>query len=1613
VWAWGYNAFGQLGDATTTNRSTPVSTANLSGVTGIAAGGHHTLAARGDGTAWAWGRNSSGELGDGTTTDRITPVQVQDLTPGAYVNGVSHHCLGVMDDGPVGAWGTNGAGQLGDGTTTARTAPVQVQNLSGATAIAAGGRSGLAGHNLALLPDGTVRAWGHNNEGQLGDGTRTSRTTPVAVSGLTNVVAIAADGNSSYALKGDGTVWAWGDNSSDQLANSGVNRRATTAVQSNITDVVFIAAGAEHALAIKSDGTAWAWGRNNQGQLGNGGGGNPNSKSAVPVQVASLTDVEVVAGGHAHSLARIAAGSRWGWGLNNFGQLGDATISNSSLPVKATIPPAVTLDHPQDGAALTGVETLRATVTDGDSVSVVEFLADGELVGSDDAAPYSFAWDTTTLEPGPYTIRARVNDGAGNVGLSEPAGVTVEPATPIVVLDYPQDGATLTGVEMLQATVTNGDSVAAVQFLVDGEVVGAAEGAPFSFAWDTTSAAPGPYAIQARATDGTGAVVAVSEGANITVENEASAPIVTLDYPQEGAILTGIETLQATVTDGDSVAAVQFLVDGEMVGSDDSAPYSFAWDTTSVAPGPYTVQARATDGTGTVVAVSDTASVTVENDAAAPTVTLDSPVAGSTLFHTETLTATAASEVGVAKVEFMVDEAVIGEDETAPYSFDWDTSGVADGSRTLSARVWDTWGNSAMSSTVSVTVGNSLPSSERVHADFEQGELTTDAFVRYGMYAMANASLLPSRYQSDSLEEGSASIRIYEFLAEWDNITEETRQHVLDFFTLQEDDGDGGLSTFSTTSSTAGSECDLTVHIHFDPAPLKCRRMTENFRILYTRKAVDPVHGVTTAFVDRLAESLENAHSIFTGSTTGQMGYRSPVGRTDVIVRERFPWSGGLAMPFTETITIDQDANMYEDRSIIEAVDTIGLAPHELFHIIQYQYVPWSDVIRSFSSGGSLLWWMEASAAWAAHKAAPANTSYMSNLPLFLGEPSAPLTAASPGNVGKRHYGAFIFAQYLEESLARSAIRQSWERLSVPGTDVVQAIGDVMNGYGREWAGELARFAEGNYRLGTPVEGGNGTWRGFYSDPHSDKWRQTLEDEDLPTKGDDLGSARPARQRMDLELGQTTSSGGAVVQPGGSSYLDVKPQNAQAGTLTFDIRTTVDDSLEEEPHARFVVLSFKSVQDGVTTRHEFCDRTSVPMADGTGSIAVELAEDCSFATLVAVHGDPASGRSLTAKWTVSFNKMGAVCPAQAGIWHALAIKEDGSLWAWGWNGSGALGDGSRDSSTTPVQVEGMSDVVEVAAGSRHSVALKDDGSVWAWGSNTRGQLGIGDPGDDSCGTVCSSTTPVAVNLTGTFTAVASGEWHSLALRDDGTVWAWGENGYGQLGDGTSGWGNDRFGPVQVSGIDDAVAIFAGPSGFHSFARLEDGTVMAWGSNFNGELGVGSSAELSAVPLPVVGPPDFRQLQAGGPPNSIGLHADGRVSAWGYQVDDTWPSVPVTVEGAKGVVGVSAGGEHYLAARADGRVYAWGFNMVGEIGDGTQWTWNPSPGFVRNPDLFGLPGSHLFNVACVSAGDYFSLAVKRDGTLLAWGWNDEGQLGNGSTDSSSLPVPVAISHVRQP
>ncbi|MFI8631293.1 RCC1 domain-containing protein [Microbacterium sp. NPDC077663] len=364
--------------------------------------------------------------------------------------------------------------------------------------------------------------------------------------------------------------------------------------------------------------------------------------------------------------------------------------------------------------------------------------------------------------------------------------------------------------------------------------------------------------------------------------------------------------------------------------------------------------------------------------------------------------------------------------------------------------------------------------------------------------------------------------------------------------------------------------------------------------------------------------------------------------------------------------------------------------------------------------------------------------------------------------------------------------------------------------------------------------------------------------------------------------------------------------------------------------------------------------------------------------------------------------------------HSLSVSEDGSVYAWGSNGSGQLGDGTTARSLVPVhlaaQLFGGQKVTAVASGDHHSVALAENGRVFTWGNNNFGQLGNG--------TTVASRVPVEIDANRfggrRISAVAAGDYFTVVVADDGSVFSWGSNGAGQLGNGKTGSapypvlvGAQHFGGQKVA------ALSAGSD--HTVAVTTDGSVYAWGSNGSGQLGIGA-APRSHTPAQVgrerFGGQGVKTIVAGDY-HTAAIATDGSVYTWGWngsgQLGDgtlNTSSTPVHLSseqfGGRAITSIAAGFAQTAAVAEDGSVYDWGFNSRGQLGNGTTVR-SLAPVHLES-NSFGAQ-----KIRAVTAKDQHTLAIADDGTLYAWGNNENGQLGNQSTSTiNSAPIHVTIS-----
>lgn len=328
VRCWGWNFDGQLGPTADVERSTtPLIVAGIADAKALVSGGLHACVILGDRSVRCWGDDAHGQRGGSALANGAAPGATVTGLPGtvSLAAGLAHTCA-LAFDGSVRCWGDNAMGQLGDGTQKRSVAAVRVSGLEGAVALVAGDH-----HTCALLADGAARCWGGNVSGELGDGTTTSRPVSVKATGVERAMALAAGWGHTCALAAEGAVRCWGKNSDGQLGDGTTETRAAPVAVAGLEGVKAMSAGWNHTCALKVDGSVACFGRNADGQLGDG----TERDRGSPAPVQGLSSVVSLSAGESHTCARTDNREVRCWGRNDFGQLGDGTLNGRTIPAAA------------------------------------------------------------------------------------------------------------------------------------------------------------------------------------------------------------------------------------------------------------------------------------------------------------------------------------------------------------------------------------------------------------------------------------------------------------------------------------------------------------------------------------------------------------------------------------------------------------------------------------------------------------------------------------------------------------------------------------------------------------------------------------------------------------------------------------------------------------------------------------------------------------------------------------------------------------------------------------------------------------------------------------------------------------------------------------------------------------------------------------------------------------------------------------------------------------------------------------------------------------------------------------------------------------------------------
>jgi alpha-tubulin suppressor-like RCC1 family protein len=343
-------------------------------------------------------------------------------------------------------------------------------------------------------------------------------------------------------------------------------------------------------------------------------------------------------------------------------------------------------------------------------------------------------------------------------------------------------------------------------------------------------------------------------------------------------------------------------------------------------------------------------------------------------------------------------------------------------------------------------------------------------------------------------------------------------------------------------------------------------------------------------------------------------------------------------------------------------------------------------------------------------------------------------------------------------------------------------------------------------------------------------------------------------------------------------------------------------------------------------------------------------------------------------------------------WYTILQDYESTLWTWGTNVVGQLGDGTIAARNSPGTTAGGGFIwSSVSAGGCHTASIKTDGTLWTWGTNVVGQLGDG--------TVTARSSPGTIASGTNWSSVSSGLYHTAGIKTDGTLWTWGCNGNGRLGDGTA---VDRSIPGTTAGGSTTWSIVSA-GGYQTLAIKTDGTLWTWGSNGSGQLGDGTSTNRSSPGTTSGGGTNWSSVNSG-QYHTAGIKTDGTLWTWGGNGCGQLGNSTITNRSSPGTTAgggtnwssVSSGLQFTAAIKTDGTLWTWGNNSFGILGDGT----------ITNRSSPGTTTGGGTNWRSLAAGARHTAAIKTDGTLWTWGFNNAGPLGDGTITNRSSPGTTA-------
>jgi alpha-tubulin suppressor-like RCC1 family protein len=1600
LFTWGTNASGQLGDGTTVNKSSPVQIGSDSWVM-VAAGGDHSLAIKAGvspnplwyGTLWSWGKNDVGQLGiglTGTANNRSSPVQIGTSVWAAISAGQSH-TVGIKDSLSVWSWGLNASGQLGDSTTTNRNSPV----IAGLLETVAQVETGYS-HTVALTTTGNFYTWGLGASGQVWSGSTSNVNAPTSrkngigygrdsfapIMGGTDAsnylgdrVQIAAGQHNTYAIDFSGQyIWAGGLGSSGQLGDSTTIAKSSPVAVATLwlsktsprlvgnSSWTAVAAGKTHTAAIRTDGLLFAWGGNDYGQLGLSDTVTRNS----PTQLGS-SSWTAVAAGEFMTVAIRSGGTLFTWGRGTEGQIGDGSATTRSSPVQVGSASWIAITAGEGEYYAAGIAADNYLYTWGYNnlgqlglINTTNYSSPVQVGGQFDTEDKyvptkvgNSSW--TAVAAGQYHSLAIRSGGSlfawgyNNVG-QVGDGTNTDRSSPV------QIGSSS------WAAISAGESHS-VAIASDGKL----------FAWG-------------RASEGQlGNLSLTAISSPVQVGTSASWTVIT-----GGRYHTaGINSNNISIWGWNNYGQI-----GDNTTVNKSSPVLLGG---TAFPYTQSIPVQINSSSWTVVSAGGTHTAAIRSD--------------STLW---TWGFNSSGQLGDGTTIVRSSPVQIG-------SSSW-TAIVAGGSHTLgiSANLVYAWGlgtsgqlgdGTAVSKSSPVQIGSS--SWTIISAgDTQSIAIRTDGTLfTWGLNSSGQLGDATAVNRSSPVVIGgnadfySRSSPIQVNSQSWAAVAS-GGAHTLAIL--------NGGTLFTWGLGTSGQLGDGTAVTKGSPVQIGSSSWTavaagsthslaiNSTNILYAwglgtsgqlgdgtavskSSPVQIGSGswtlITAGSTASLAISANNMLLAWGLNSVGELGDSTTINKSSPVLlginsldNRSLPVPIGTGTSWSvasagdgHSAAINNTGTLYawglnNTGQLGDSTTVTRTSPLQLGSSSWTAVAAGTSYTMAIRSGGTLFTWGLASSG-------------------ELGD-STTVAKSSPVQIGSQSWIAISTDSNYGGAITSSNLLYIW------GTNSSGQIGD-----GTTIAKSSPQLVGDNAIVGaqsSPVQIGSSSWTavsagGFHT--MAIRSGGTLFTWGLNASGQ-IGDNTTVNKSSPIQIGTNSWS---VVAAGLSNSAAIRSDN-RLFMWGFNATGQLGDGTTVNKSSPLIIggaayglenLSWVSVSIGKD--HAAAVTTDLGGAfiwglNSSGQLGDATTVNKSVPVVVIQSGITATQSSPV---QIGSNSWSAIA---AGPTHTMAINSAGGLFTWGLNSSGQIGDNATSIRYTPFRI-GNSTWANVSTGDAFSVAIGSTAGVYVWGLGTSGQLGDGTATSKSLpvlvltGDTINRSSPVQIGAS-SWTAVSAGAAHTLAIRADSLLWAWGLNNVGQVGDGTA---TTRSQPQQI-GFSSWTAVSAGAS--HSVALDITNRMYAWGLGTSGQLG-DSTATSKSSPV-AIGSSSWTAVSAGGA-HTVAIRSGGTLFTWGLaasgQLGDSTTvnkSSPVQI-GSSSWTAIAAGDSHTVAISGDSALYAWGLNSTYQVGDGT--TVNKS-----SPVLISSANNSVSWTA-ITAGTGHSMGISANNHIWTWGTDNVGQLGD--------------------